>query len=111
MRRTQAFYNKYTVNYRKFWDPDGYAYSQTISTCLTREELCMINRRIASRKRKAVRNLLGHDMRWNQVHPFKEGVNYMSISQFTVLRDIWGNLRDRVKTDRNTILRIEITGK
>lgn len=100
------------VSYQKQWGADGTVYRQTIRISMSRKSLELLNDWAVNfaRKFKHGDTFYGHLVEPNNIKkPLFEGKNYLKLSQFWALYYLY-ELQDnkRVKTDRNTILLIEI---
>lgn len=98
----------YKISYQSKWNNEGTHYSQTINVKLNREEFRKLNYDIATAKLNAPSY---HDYKM-YLDTFKRGINYTKLTQckfFATHFNIINNDK-RYKTDRNTIVIIDIVG-
>lgn len=95
----------YKISYNTVFALDGTVYRQTINASMGREEFRGLNRFIAVTKLDA---LPGSGAKL-YLDTFKKGTNHATLSQSSHFARHFGLLSDkRYKTDRNTIIRINI---
>lgn len=97
------------VNYLKNWDNKGNCYRQTVTVDMDSFALQYLNNKVSEFKSQLRYGdvLDGHCVVPENLIKLQFGVNYLSLTQFVVLKRIFGwDKEKRVLCDRNTILKI-----
>ena len=97
------------VSYQKEWNEQGTCYRQTISVYMTEDDLIHLNKKLAD-VRAILRygeTLDGHCVDPSNIKWLDFGKNYLTITEFVVLKQIFGwENEKRVLEGRNTIFKI-----
>lgn len=98
------------VNYNKTWDKDGTCYKQTITSKMDEDTLAHVNKKLSDIKQQLKYGQLvdGHCMVPENIKSLDYGDNYLTITEFVVLKRLFGwDENKRVLDGRNTIFRIK----
>ncbi len=95
------------VNYNKRWDKNGTCYSQTITIAMDEDELIKLDSRLGDIRNELKRDQMidGHCVEPDNIKWLDFGCNYLTITEFVVLKNVFGwDENPRVLDDRNTAL-------
>ena len=98
------------VSYLKFWDEDGTTYTQTIRVSMDEANLKHLNNKLYEIRTQLKYGQLidGHEVVPENIKWLDYGKNYLTITEFVVLKRLFGwDKEKRVLDGRNTILLIE----
>lgn len=98
------------VSYNKHWDKDGTCYRQVITITMDDDDIIHLNRKLYNIKNQLTYGqvLDGHCVIPDNIKWLDYGFNYLTITEFTVLKQLFGwDEEPRVLVGRNTILNIK----